>query len=416
MAGQSQMTALGAAALAPKAARKEYPDSGKGAVAGLRLVVQPSGHKSWCVRYGFAGKDRKYTIGDFDKIALKDARKLAANVLLKVAGGTDPQAVKVDERRQEKANDSAITLGTAYTDYLKYVDKRIKKGTGKDKLRPKTKALIESAFKLVFLPKFKARTLESITKVEVKHAIDRAGDGPHAFAVGRTFFNWCREELKLIGPSPMDGLAKPSSDSSRDPKRVLKGQEIRLFWNAAEAMKYPFGPALQLLLLTGARRHEVMKMTRGEVDLDKREWTLPAGRSKNDNEHIIHLSDAAVAILQALPKVTGKAGYLFSTTGKTPVSGYSKAKVHIDKHIAKAIGEDEAMKPWTFHDLRKSCATGMGDLGIPIHVIEAALNHLSGTRGGLVGTYQHQQYVDERREAFQKWGEHVTALVSPVPA
>jgi integrase len=172
---------------------------------------------------------------------------------------------------------------------------------------------------------------------------------------------------------------------------------------------------IQLLLLTGARRDEVSHMVRGELDLDAKVWTLPAARAKNKREHIVHLSDAAVAILKALKPVKSDAGWCFTTNGENPVSGYSKAKIIVDRFISEAAN-GEAMDPWTFHDLRRTAATGMAGIGIAIPVIERALNHVSGTFGGLVGRYQHHDFAAERREAFQKWGDHVTRIVSPVPA
>lgn len=376
------------------------------AKTGLRLVVQPSGHKSWATRYTFAGRDRKFTLGDFGKIDLAKARKLAADVHLKVAAGADPQADKVTARRRAASGlDKQHLLGAAYEEYREHIEARI----AKNKMRPKTYATIRSVFKLVLLPKFSRRALDEIEPGELKLAIAKAGDPQHTHAVARTFFNWCRSELLLKGPSPMDGLKPPASSEPRD--RVLTEQEIRWLWRAADKMDYPFGPMLKLLLLTGARRDEVAHMTRSELDLEKRTWTIPAARVKNKREHVVHLSDAAIEILKSLRVVKGKAGYCFTTSGDAPVSGYSKAKEIVDRLMAGYLDDGESIEPWTFHDLRRTCATGMGELGVAIHVIEAALNHVSGKRGGLVGRYQHQTYATERREAFQLWGNHVTALV-----
>lgn len=385
--------------LQPEAGRRY--DVADSKAPGLFLTVLPSGLKVWTVRFTAPdGRRKRLTLGKYPTVAVDKARKLAGASLVKVAAGDDPQAEKIDSRRKAAAGlDKVHLLGATYDRYLKHA---------RATMRPKSVANIESAFKLVFVPKFGRRALSEITPAELKHAIDKAGDKAHAFAVGRAFFNWCRSEL-LIPSSPMEGLKAPAKGKTRD--RVLTDSEIRWLWKAADAMAYPFGPMIKLLLLTGARRDEVAKMTRTEMDLENRVWTLPGARSKNGREHMIHLSDAALDVLKALPTVDGKPGYCFTTTGDSPVSGYSRAKSIFDRKMAE-LADGEAIEPWTFHDIRRTTATGMAGLGISIPVIERALNHVSGTFGGLVGKYQHHGFADERRDAFQKWGEHVVALVS----
>jgi integrase len=379
--------------LAPRPTRFEEHDDG---VKGLRLAVQPSGHKSWVVRYSVDKRERKYTLGEFDRVGLGDARKLAADVLLKVAAGKDPQGEKIVARRKAVAGlDKEQTLGAVYERYLRWArDVR--------QMRPKSIQNIESIFKLVYLPKFARRPLPDVTPAEVLRAVDNAGDRAHAYAVGKAFFNWALGKL-LIDRSPMAGLEHPAKGKpQRD--RVLTADEIKTLWKAADEMAYPFGPMAKLLLLTGARLREVSEMHRSEIDFDKREWKLPADRVKNGREHIVHLSDVALDVLKALPKIGDKPGLCFTTTGESPVSGFSRAKRIFDRKMT-------GVPAWTFHDLRRTCATGMGELGVPVVVIEAALNHVSGVRGGLVGRYQHQSYAKERREAFDQWGAHVAALV-----
>lgn len=390
--------------LQPKEGRRY--DVADSKAPGLFLTVLPSGVKVFTVRFTAAGRRKRLTLGKHPTLTIDKARKLAGAALVKVAAGSDPQDEKVVARRKAAAGlDKEDTLGSAYDRYLKWAKTE-------RKMRPKSVANIESAFKLVFTPKFGRRPLREIESAEVLRAIDKAGDKAHTYAVGKAFFNWARAKL-LIDKSPMDGLEHPAKGKpQRD--RVLNTVEIQWLWKAADEMAYPFGPMIKLLLLTGARRDEVAKMTRAELDLENRIWTLPAARSKNKREHVVHLSDAAVDVLKSLKKVEGKPGYCFTTTGDSPVSGYSRAKDIFDRKMAKYAG-DETIPDWTFHDLRRTTATGMGELGIPVVVIEAALNHVSGVRGGLVGKYQHQTYAAERRDAFQKWGEHVSAVVAAAP-
>ena len=136
------------------------------------------------------------------------------------------------------------------------------------------------------------------------------------------------------------------------------------------------------------------------------------------------MSDAAVEILAALPRVEGKAGFVFTTTGKTAVSGFSRAKEQIDAAIlemlqgnAEATGADaKAPEHWTFHDLRRTVATNLQKLGIRLEVTEAVLNHVSGSRAGIVGVYQRHEYAAEKRAALDAWARCLDALLTGAPA
>lgn len=375
----------------PRAARYEIADD---AVAGLRLVVQPSGHRSWAVRYTFAGKDRKYTIGDFSRTPLAKARELGAKVLLKVAAGEDPQGAKVQQRREAQ---DATAFGAAYDRYLeRYAERELRPGTLKD---------IKSVFNRVLLPKFRRRPLPEITRLEVKNVVDKCSDPRRTFMVCRAFLNWCVAEL-LLPVSPMTGLKPPSAPAARD--RVLSSEEIRAVWWAADAMGYPFGHIVKLLILTGARREEIAALRRAEVK--DRYAIIPAPRTKNGREHRIYLADASLAVLESVPLIRNKAGFYFTQTGKTSVSGFSKAKARIDELTADTIAE-----PWTLHDLRRTTATGMASIGVSLHVAEKILNHVSGSFSGIVSVYQRHEYADEKRDAWTKWATRLLEIVGSGP-
>ena len=176
-------------------------------------------------------------------------------------------------------------------------------------------------------------------------------------------------------------------------------------WLAAAALGWPFGPLVQLLILTGQRLGEVAEMTWGEIDLAGKMWTLPKERCKNGRAHQVPLSPQALAILESLPRVDSERGLVFTTNGKTPISGFSKARARLGAALPDA-------PHWTFHDLRRSAATGMAALGVAIPVVERVLNHVSGSFGGIVGVYQRHGYFDERRDALDRWARHVEALAS----
>jgi integrase len=157
------------------------------------------------------------------------------------------------------------------------------------------------------------------------------------------------------------------------------------------------------LILTGQRRDEVAGMAWSELNLEERTWHLPRGRVKNDNGHDVPLSEPTLELISQVRKVAG-VDLLFSTTGKTPVSGFSKEKAA----LVERVGFDD----WWLHDLRRTMASGMARLGVSLPVIEKILNHTSGSFRGVVGIYQRHSYADEKRAALDLWGAHVARLVA----
>jgi integrase len=167
-------------------------------------------------------------------------------------------------------------------------------------------------------------------------------------------------------------------------------------------MAYPFGAAVQLLTLTGARREEVGTMKWAEIDLAAGVWTLPAARAKNGVEHVIPPSDAAIDILESLPRI-GRSGFVFTTTGETSVSGWSRAKSTLDAASGVA--------GWTIHDSRRTFATGLAGLGVALPMVEKILNHVLGSFGSVAGVYQRFAFADEKREALGKWATRRAVIV-----
>jgi integrase len=156
--------------------------------------------------------------------------------------------------------------------------------------------------------------------------------------------------------------------------------------------------------LTGQRLREVSELEWKEIDLVAKLWTLPAARAKNSIEHAIPLSDQAVEILKALPRIAGS-DFVFTINGRNPIRGASLVKRRIDKLVPP-------IPPWVLHDVRRTVASGMARLGINLPVIEKLLNHVSGSFAGIVGVYQRHSFADEKRAAMQTWARHVEVLVS----
>jgi integrase len=389
--------------LAPPDKRREVPD---GKIAGLYLVCQPSGARSWAVRYRVNGLPRKLTIGSYPAIDLATARRRAQEAVGDVAGGNDPAARKRAAREARKAEQSTNDRVEAIVALFvqKYLKKKVGPGWAKES---------ERLLRVEIVPELGKRKLGEITRADVRRLLDDIAE--HApIAANRTLdafrklCNWAVSQ-ELIAASPCAGVEAPSAERSRD--RVLSDDEVRLAWCAFERVGWPFGRIAQLLLLTGARRSEVAGMRWGEIDLSAKVWRLPKSRTKNGRDHEIPLSDAAISIVESLPHVgDGKSGLVFTTAGLSPVSNFSDGKAAIDKAVPGALAH------WVFHDLRRTVATNLQRLGVKLEVTEAVLNHVSGSRAGIIGVYQRHEYADEKRAALDAWARRLDAIVTGAPA
>jgi integrase len=195
---------------------------------------------------------------------------------------------------------------------------------------------------------------------------------------------------------------RATQEASRD--RVLALEELSLVWRHAGEGDY--SAIVRLLILTGQRREEVAAMTWAEVDLEGATWRIASERTKNARPHEVPLSQPALDILSARARVDGRA-LVFGSRG--PFSGWSKAKAALDARISASRGQAPTL--WRLHDIRRTVATRLADLGIQPHVIEAVLNHISGHKAGVAGVYNRAAYATEKRAALDLWAGHVTALI-----
>jgi integrase len=215
-------------------------------------------------------------------------------------------------------------------------------------------------------------------------------------------FRWCVGR-GIIEANPMADLPKTGSETRRD--RVLTDDEVVAVWKAADTIGWPFGPAVKLLILTAARRDEIRSLRWSEIHGD--EIRLEGVRTKNGEPHMIPLSAAALRLIENVPRIADS-DYVFTVTGETPISGFSKTKTELDK--------EAGLTDWRFHDLRRTAATGLQRLGVNLQVIEAALGHISGSRAGVVGIYQRHSFDAEKRVALDAWSRHIQMLVEGKPA
>ncbi|TGN58589.1 site-specific integrase [Paracoccus liaowanqingii] len=385
----------------PTDRRQEIPDS---LCTGLYLTVQPSGKKGWQVRYRHSGVHRRMSLGAYPILSLAEARQRAREALAAATEGRDP-AEEVKAARAPKPEDDRDKIKILIVQYHKRHLSGLKSG---DMVRRELDRFVVAAWG--------ERNIQSITKRDVIELLDGIADSGRVVTANRIraylnkFLNWAVER-DILPISPATGIKPVSKEVSRD--RVLTADEIRWFWAACEAEAFPWGPLGQMLLLTGQRLNEVAQMTDGEIRGTL--WHLPSLRTKNARAHDIPLSDAAQAVLAGVERVRNGSGYVFTTNAKTPVSGFHKARIHIAEHMeaiaSEERGEAVTIPKWGFHDLRRTAATGMARLGIPVRVTEAVLNHVSGTGGGIVAVYQRHDYADEKRQALEAWGRSVKLLV-----
>ncbi len=238
-------------------------------------------------------------------------------------------------------------------------------------------------------------------------------------AAVRALLNWALRR-GLIETTPAALVERPGEETRRE--RTLSADELRFIWPAAEALGYPMGAFFRMVMLTGQRREEVATMAWASIDLEAKVWTIPAEMTKAGRAHAVPLSPAAIDLLKSIPRKTvrNKAGLLaptahvFTMTGVNPVSGYSAGKKRLDAAVATARGEaglEELMQPWTVHDLRRTCATYMGESGVPRLVISRVLNHADRS---VTAIYDRAAYLKEKRQALEAWAGYLTGLAEPI--
>lgn len=364
--------------------------------------VSYGGAKTWflATRIGGAGKVVRLKIGRYPHLGLSEARDRARAMLDMAGRGIDPRAVRESEVEENKRK-AALTFPVVSADFLdRYARKR---------LRPSTVREIEGAFRRVSA--WGEKPVSAISRrdvLDVVEELENQGKGVTAdrlFAYLRKFFHWCLDR-EILDTAPTTGVRRSLNAKSRE--RVLSLDELRLIWQGCDAIGYPFGPLFKVLILTGQRKAEIGDLRRSELTDwygDKPAINFPASRTKNKRPHMVPASPTVHAIIEACPRL---GDLVFTTTGATPVSGYSRAKGNVDAFIAKTSGS--ALPHWTLHDFRRSMVTHMNErLAVPPHVVEATINHISGTRAGVAGVYNRALYLDERRDAVKRWAELIRA-------
>lgn len=395
-------------------------------IPGLGLRVAPDsgqseGTKTWFVRYRFGGAQRRLKLGTYPTLSLSKAHDAARGVFEDIAAGVDPAA----ERAKAAAPEPEVLTFAKLAD--RFIDRHAKRHT---RSWETTKRHLDKHV----VPHWGKRAAVEITRKDVNKLLNDLMDAGtpilanRVLAAVRKLFNWAVGEDELP-TSPCIGVKPKAKEQDRE--RVLADSELGEVWRAADAIGQPFGPFIKLLMLTLQRRDEVAGMRWEELDLEAKVWVLPGKRAKNAKPHLVPLPALAVEILEGVPKVEVKAGvpspYVFTTTGTTPVSGYSRAKNTLDRLVlearqkaAKERGEDpeqiKGLEDWRFHDLRRTGATGLARLRVPKEIRERVLNHVEGQqRKGVAEIYDRYEYLDEKRDALDLWAAQVRNIRTPPP-
>jgi integrase len=213
-----------------------------------------------------------------------------------------------------------------------------------------------------------------------------------------------KEGLVLANP-----IIATNKRAEKPRDRVLTNAELGLVWRSLGAGDY--GTIVKLLILTGQRMNEIAALRWSEIDFDRGVISLPGERTKNHRPHEVPLGKTARSLLAARPKINGREFVFGESAG--PFSGLSRRKEALDKDVA-ALNGGKPLPAWVHHDLRRSVATGMAEIGIAPHIIEAILNHTSGHKGGIAGIYNRAQYGPEKAQALVRWDKHIRNIVGGV--
>jgi integrase len=346
-------------------------------VPGFGIRLRASGARSWIYQYKIGGRTRRVAIGAVSAIKLAKARDIAADLHAKVRLGGDPAAEK-------RANVRAANnlFGAVVEAFLA-------------QCRTKPRTLAETRR---YLSKYAAplhpAPLGAIERRDITALVARVDKERGAVTANRlrsalsAAFSWAMRE-GLADANPVIGSTQ-RIEKARE--RILTNDEVRVIWNAAG--DDAFGIITKLLILTGQRRNEI-----GELRWDETSSvgiTLPAERTKNKRPHIVPLAHTARRLLKDHPRTDERVFGSFSS--------WSFAKKKLDLRCG--------VTAWTLHDIRRTVATRMADIGIQPHIIEAVLNHVSGHKGGIAGVYNRSSYAAEKAAALARWDEHVASIVS----
>jgi integrase len=371
--------------LPPPRGQVDYFDRG---YPGFALRLSYGGARTFEHFYRWIGKPTRRTLGQWPSVTLSAAREQWRRDREALTRGEDP--------RRPHGTDKPDTFAAVAAEWLH-----------RDQGANRSRSRVGRSITNDALPWLGTRPVNLIGRTDVVKVIDKVTDRGSPVAARQLhahlhrLFRWAVGR-GIVAVNPMAHLPKPAAAQHRD--RVLGEHEIAAVWKACGTIGWPFGPAVQLLFLTGLRRSEIGELRWHEIAGG--EIKLAGDRTKNGEPRTVALSTAAADIIRELPRV-GTCEFAFSINGRTPIGGWSKAKRRIDATVALA--------PWHVHDIRRTVATHLQRLGARLETIEAILGHTGGSRSGIVAVYQQHQFVDEARAALDLWAIEVARIVAGAP-
>jgi integrase len=364
-------------------------------IPGFGLRLRDGGYRGLIFQYKTGNKHRRIAMGSVGAIDLAKAREDAKDYYARVRLGQDPAGDLRDAKVKREETFSAAA--------------KLFLGKQRLRLRPRTYVDVERHISVLAKPLHEME----LAKIERRHIAAQLAETEQER--GLITANRLRASLsKMFAWAIGEGLAEtnPVSGTNRNEEnsrdRVLSPAELRAIWLALPANDY--APVVKLLMLTGQRAGEISDLRRSEITDD--EIRLSGERTKNHRPHTVPLAPAAQAILEVQPiraKPDGSLRDLAFGIGEGGFSGWSKAKEQLDKRIAEMQGAP--IPPWRIHDLRRSFATHAAGMGIQPHIIEAVLNHVSGSKAGVAGVYNRATYEPEKRAALVRWADQLMAWV-----
>lgn len=342
-------------------------------------------HRTFIFQYKIGSKHRRMNCGKVGKVTAAEARKAAEKHAAKLVNHEDPANERATIRKV-----ASHTVGATIADYL-----AARQPAMKPRSFEGTKRYLEKHWKPLH-----GLSMQSVGRANVAaeaNVIAKNSGKPsanRARASLSAFFRWAIGE-RLCEENPVTGTNKQDENGPRE--RSLTDAEASVIFQACPDNDY--GRIVRLLMLTGCRRDEIGSLEWSEINFEAETITIPGTRTKNHNEHVVPLTDRALAILKAVPR--RDRDHVFGA-GKGGYSGWSKSKAEFDGKVK--------IKDWTLHDIRRTVRTGLGTLGIAPHVAEAVLNHLPAK---LIRTYDRNAYEPEKKAALDAWSNHLAAIMGP---
>lgn len=353
---------------------------------GFGIRVSPSGRKTWIVMYRAGRRLRRMTLGTYPQVGLADARRYAKQVVGAAARGEDPASEKQAER-------IADTFGELAVVYLEKHAKRRKKTWRED----------ERILERELLPHWRNRRAKSISRRDVREVVEAVvarGAPIHAnriFALVRKMFNFAMQQ-DIVEVSPCIGLGQPAPNRQRD--RVLSEAELHSVWMSLDGLDPMMSASFRLRILTAQRGVEVLSMRWADIDFESGWWTIPSSVAKNGRSHRVPLTRLGRRILAEVKLRRADAVWVFPNPRRTgPI-----------KSAQKAVERLRATTGVSFagHDLRRTAASHMTGLGIPRLTVAKILNH---AEQGVTAIYDRHSYDREKREALDRWAQHVQDVI-----